>query len=107
MQFNVDIGKIANKLDFEKEDVEMLLEVFYESSLENLNILEKAIKNIDLEDVIQASHSIKGSSSNLLLEEIASLAKEIELNAKDNNIAFDYVQKYLELSNMIKNLISE
>lgn len=103
MSYKIDVDILCNKLNFDKEDVAMLLDVFVECSQESLYKLSNAIRLNDFNLIYKASHAIKGSASNLLLEEIALLAKEIEYNAK-NSADFDYVQKSKELEELIISL---
>ena len=44
MTNNLDLQKIADELDFDLEDVEMLLEVFVESAEESLNTLDDVVQ---------------------------------------------------------------
>lgn len=103
MSFNVDIEDIATQLDFDTEDVEMLLEVFLESSMESLEQMNEAVKSNDYTALYQCAHGIKGSAANIILKDIAQLAKEIELNAKENN-PLDYASKVNTLSSMINSI---
>lgn len=103
MAYNVDVENIANELDFDVEDIEMLLEVFLESSKESLEQMEDALNSNDLETLYQSAHGIKGSASNILLNNISDIAKDIELNAK-KNIDMDYKGKVAELSNLINSI---
>lgn len=103
MPFNVDVENIATQLDFDIEDVEMLLEVFLESSKESLEEMNEAIKNDDLTALYQCAHGIKGSAANIILKDISEVAKEIELNAKENN-QIDYSSKVNELTTMINSI---
>ena len=104
MGLSIDVAELAQRLEFEKEDVEMLLEAFYEGAIENIEILENAIKEKDYETIASAAHSIKGSAANLLLDEIALLAKEIELSAKSQDGSYDYTQSYKDLETMLQSL---
>ena len=79
----VDLQKIADELEFDLEDVEMLMGVFIESAEESLKVLEIAIADKDYESIFTSAHSIKGSSANLKLIEIYELSKEIEFSAKE------------------------
>lgn len=75
MSYKVDLQKIADELEFDLEDVEMLFESFMESTEENMNVLRNAINTNDLELIFKSAHSIKGSAANLILMEISNLAK--------------------------------
>jgi len=85
----IDLQLIANELEFDLEDVQMLLEVFLESSKEEVAKLYEGLQNNDLKTIYGSAHAIKGSSANLLLNEISELAKEIELKAR-NEEEYDY-----------------
>ena len=100
MNENIDLQKIADELDFDLEDVEMLMEVFIESAEESLVSLKKAIDIVDYENIFMSAHSIKGSSANLMLNDISTLAKEIEFSAH-KLIDIDYVSKFDTLQKMI------
>lgn len=96
----IDIKQLAQSLDFDVEDVQMLLEVFFQSAQDNLNQLQIALKQDDYETLALASHSIKGSAANLELDEISSVALEIEKAAKAKQ-SIDYAQKIQQLQNMV------
>jgi HPt (histidine-containing phosphotransfer) domain-containing protein len=103
MKYNIDLNKLADKFDFEIDEVEMIVETFLKTSKKNLDDIQKAIENDDKKKLSQAAHSLKGSSSTLQLTEIAELAKEIELNAK-NNENIDYQNQYKQLKELINNI---
>jgi len=103
MSKNLDLQKIADELDFDLEDVEMLLEVFIESTDESLAQLKESVKTNNYEDMFNAAHAIKGSAANLTLNDISDLAKTIEINAKESNV-FDYENLLEELIQKIENI---
>jgi len=103
MNTNIDLQKIAHELDFDIEDVEMLVDVFKETAQESLVKMKEAIKNNNFEDIFTSAHSIKGGAANITLNEISSLAEDIELNARAKN-SIDYLEKYNKLENMLSNL---
>ncbi len=106
MKYTVDLQKIANELDFDLEDIKILLEVFLNSAKNSLNKMEKAIKANNNEDIFYCAHDIKGSSLNLRLTNISNLSKEIETIAK-NNENIDYQSKYENLKQIITNITWE
>jgi len=97
---NIDLQKIADHLDFDLEDVVMLIEVFKEGAIESLKTMEKAIESNDLDTVYKSAHSIKGSSANLTLNDISNIAKDIEINAKEAK-EFNYQVSYNQLEKLI------
>ena len=100
---NIDVQKIADELDFDFSDVEMLLEVFIETAKETLISLDKAILENDFENMFMLSHAIKGSAANLLLEDIVKLAKEIECESKEKK-HINYKELYKRLLNEVEKL---
>lgn len=103
MSYIIDLQKIADELEFDLEDVAMLIEVFLESVDINMQELKNAIANNDLELIFNVSHAIKGSSSNLLLTDISSIAAKLESNSRaGNNISYE--QSYEELALLIDSI---
>ncbi len=103
MSYKVDLQSIADELDFDLEDIEMLLEVFLESAKESLEILKEAVQSDDKESIFTSAHAIKGSASNILLDKISDIAKYMESNARESN-DIDYKTKYEELEYLILNI---
>jgi len=103
MRYRIDLQKIAEGLDFDLEDVEMLIEVFLESAKENLQILKVAINSGDMEATFKSAHAIKGSAANLTLNEISDIAKEIEQNAR-KEYTIDYQGEYKKLSSLLDDI---
>jgi len=100
MSYTIDLQKIADELDFDLEDVEMLLEVFLESASESLAELKNGIESNNFETIFHAAHAMKGSASNLTLHEISDIAKELELTARAENDV-----NYQEYYNKLKSLV--
>jgi len=103
MSLNIDLNKIAEELEFDLEDVEMLMDVFLETASENLEKMQKGIENNNFEDIYKSAHSIKGSSGTLTLNDIYELSAFIENSARES-IQIDYNSKFIELKNLINSL---
>ncbi len=103
MQNTLDLQKIADELEFELSDVEMLVTVFIETAEESLDAMQTAIVNNDYACIYKTAHSIKGSAANLLLVDISSLAKTLECEAS-NSKQINYEELFLKLSDEIKRL---
>jgi len=103
MVYNINLQDIADKLDFDLEDVEMLLEVFLESAQESMSSLEEAVKENNLEQIFKAAHAIKGSAANLTLNEISDLAKDMEHSAREEESA-QYGSMFENLKKLIDNI---
>jgi HPt (histidine-containing phosphotransfer) domain-containing protein len=97
----IDIEKIANELEFEIDEVEMLVGLFIESAYEELGKMKNAIEKKDFETLYKSAHTIKGSAANLMLEDISTTAKQIEFDAR-SEIDKDYMSEYLKLDQAVK-----
>ena len=106
MSYKIDLQVIADELEFDLEDVEMIMDSFLENTKINLASLGEAIKSNDFEQIVRSTHAIKGSALNLLLDDIGNLAKEVELNAMDKK-SIDYLKLYDELRLLIKGIKDE
>ena len=98
----MNIEKIAKDLDFEIEDVMMLLEVFLVTSKKSLENIFNAIESEDYETIYKAAHSIKGSAANLLLEDISEQASNIEKNARNKELV-----NYTKLGTKLESYITK
>ena len=96
----LDLQKIADELEFDLEDVEMLLEVFLEGAQENLAELKNGIDSNNFETIFRAGHAIKGSSANLTLNNISDIAKKIEYDARAGE-SINYQEHYTKLKSLI------
>ena len=103
MQDRLDIQKIADELEFDLSDVEMLLDVFIETAEESLEVLDTAISTVNYSEICSASHSIKGSAANLKLLQVSELAKELEVAANTKK-EIDYNKKLLQLVDEINKI---
>ncbi|HIP03302.1 MAG TPA: Hpt domain-containing protein [Campylobacterales bacterium] len=80
---------LAELLEFDLEDVEMLVDMFLTDTKESLENIESTIESNDFEQMKNIAHGIKGSALNLMLSEIAEVALEIEQSAKTKS-SIDY-----------------
>ena len=103
MNEKIDLQKIADELDFDLEDITLILEVFLEGAKENLNLLKNAIERDDLEAIFKAAHGIKGGAANLTLNKIVEISKYIESSAR-NSEYIDYEKSYKSLKILIEDI---
>jgi HPt (histidine-containing phosphotransfer) domain-containing protein len=78
--------ELAENLGLEEEEYLELLELFVETTASNLDKLQSGLADGDSGEVSEAAHTIKGSSANLGLKEIAESAKGIEERARQNDL---------------------
>ncbi len=97
------VEKIAQELEFDPEDVEILLSMFTENAKESLQQMSQAIMHHDLLTIQNSAHAIKGSAANLMLQPISEKAREIEEAAKAGK-TLDYLGLFQELETMIEEM---
>lgn len=85
----MDIKAMAANLEMEYGEFVELLGLYVEKSSSAIERLEYSVKSGNLQEVVEASHSIKGSSGNLGFMDMYEIAKEIEMNGRENNLDLD------------------
>ncbi len=99
----MNMQHIADILEFDLEDVEMLVDMFLTDAKASLENVESLIASNDFEQMKNISHGIKGSASNLMLEEIREVAVEIEDLAKTKTSA-NYHALFEKLEHELKTI---
>jgi HPt (histidine-containing phosphotransfer) domain-containing protein len=77
---------LADNLDLEEDEYIELLNLFLDTTRENLTKLQSGVDGNNTRQVVEAAHTIKGSAANLGLEKIAAVAQAVEMNARQNNL---------------------
>ena len=90
----VDVGKLAEELMLDEEQIIHLMQVYCKKMEESLIELKEAIAENDFKIINLLAHSIKGSSSNFRIEDIVSLAYELEKAAYAKDEKFDFKTVY-------------
>jgi len=83
----MNIKKMADALELSKEEYVELVKLFVETSRNDIERLVAAICNRESEKAAQAAHSIKGAAVNLELTEVSKIAKKLEMEAREGNLA--------------------
>ena len=80
------LASMEETLGLDTEECREILSLFIETTLSDLDALERAIRRRDLSAALQASHSIKGAAANLGLDEISSFAGGVETKARNGTL---------------------
>ena len=86
---HLDTAKLAELKELMGEDFYGLLDTYLSGSQDRIDALQAAVQNSDIKSVIQAAHSLKGTSSNLGALYLAKLCDELARQAqqdKNNNL---------------------
>ena len=78
----MNVKELSENLGLEEDEFLDLVKLFVGTSTSNLTDLEKALETGNIEEVVKASHSLKGAAGNLGFQEIYERAKLIETNAR-------------------------
>ncbi len=99
----IDIEALAEALEFDLEDVEILLELFVENAQVSLANIEEAIEGNDILTIQNEAHAIKGSAANLMLVDVQDMAREME-NAARENRKINYLSLFSQIEEKIETL---
>ena len=91
----MEINKLAENLGLEQDEFNEIFEIYIESTNNDLEELIAAINSGDAEKAHEKTHSIKGASGNLGMDELFELAKEIDDQDRNNSLS--------RLDNLVKN----
>ncbi len=83
----MDIKALADNLGLEEDEYLELADLLVDTGLVDLSNMESAVKAGDSDAAAKAAHSIKGASGNLGIMDIYELAKSIEAELRNNNLA--------------------
>ena len=83
-EITMDFMGLAERLGLEEDEFLELVALFVEKSTSDLGRLESAIDRADIGQVVETSHSIKGAAGNLGFMEIYDIAKEVEMDARQD-----------------------
>ena len=97
----VSAESLADKLGFDIEDVQALLNMFFNGLEEKIDELYRAEEAQDYQTMFTISHTIKGSSGNIGLNDIYNSSALIELNAREKN-KYDYKAQIKILQGLIE-----
>lgn len=81
----VNLERLANLTSGNRELQEELLDLFVKQAQTNLDDIEKALEIKDVSTVLAKAHKLKGSSANVAVKEMPTLAAELEDCTQQNN----------------------
>ncbi len=82
----MDIKELAENLELDLEEFNEIFEIYMETTSSDLQELKAALRDGDAERAHEKSHSIKGSSGNMGLDELYEIAKQIDDCARVNSL---------------------
>ena len=80
----MNLSTLATNLGLEEDEFFELVDLFVETATSDMTKLESAISHGVIEQTVEAAHSIKGAAGNLGFQDIYGLAKQIEMNARQD-----------------------
>lgn len=100
----VDTKAIADVLGIAEAHIPLLVGAFLDEAKGIISSLESAVEVNNFADITLHSHSIKGSSANLRLEEISTCALGLEQAGKTSDAGFDYKGESQKLKALIESV---
>ncbi len=88
----MDFKELGANLGLEEDEFIELVELFVETAAIDIKKMQSAFEKKNVQEVVEAAHSLKGSSGNLGFVDFSSIAKIVEENARQNSI--DAVDKH-------------
>jgi histidine phosphotransfer protein HptB len=83
----MDIKALADNLGLDEDEYLELVDLLVDTGMVDLSNMESAVKLGDSDAAARAAHSIKGASGNLGIMDIYELAKAVEAELRNNNLA--------------------
>ncbi len=80
----MNIRELAESIDVDEDTYLELLKLFYETSVADVDKIERGLKDGTARAVAEGAHSIKGAASSLGMTKISEKAKEIEMQGRQN-----------------------
>ncbi len=99
----MDFKTLASNLGLDEEDFAELVEIFIATSYNDIGKISLGLEKNNGEAVAQAAHSIKGAAGNLGFADLSSLAKDIEMSAKQDDFN-DLTGKADKINTMLKTI---
>jgi HPt (histidine-containing phosphotransfer) domain-containing protein len=96
----INIENLAKELEFDVEDIEILIELFVENAQVSLANIEEAIEANNIRLIGDEAHAIKGSAANLLLTDIQDMARDME-NAARENRKINYLSLFKQIEEQV------
>ena len=78
---------LMEKLGLNAEEMSELISLFVDTCRQDLQRMSAALERQDPRGVSEAAHSIKGAAGNMRFEQIYELARSIEEDARQRNLA--------------------
>lgn len=78
--------EMADNLGLELDEFNALVALFIETSRKDINQMTTALEHADADRMVELAHSLKGSAGNLGFVSISAEAKQLEINARNNNL---------------------
>ena len=83
----MDIKSLADNLGLDEDEYLELVDLLVDTGMVDLSNMESAVRLGDSDAAARAAHSIKGASGNLGIMDIYELAKAVEAELRNNNLA--------------------
>jgi signal transduction histidine kinase/CheY-like chemotaxis protein/HPt (histidine-containing phosphotransfer) domain-containing protein len=84
----IDTTQLLEVLDGDEHALNDMVEVFLQHSPQQIELLERAVEEGDVEEICRMSHSLKGAFAAIGARNLRDLAHEIEKRVKVGNVSY-------------------
>jgi len=95
------IERIVEILGIPATSIEKILKLYFEELPDILDVLDKAVEQIDYEKIEMASHTISGTSATYLLDNSKDIASKIEKASRKRKSNFNYKKEAKKLRDAV------
>lgn len=99
----IDFTLLAKNLELDLDDIYMLFEIFCDNANLIIQNIQISYDTKNLEELYRLAHTLKGSASNLALNEFVAKCKQLEDLCKVNDLA-NIESVIIEIKNMFDKL---
>jgi HPt (histidine-containing phosphotransfer) domain-containing protein len=99
----MNFKELGENLGLEEDEYRELIDLFIESGSADLQRLQTAMAENNVDQIIRSAHTIKGAAGNLGLKDIQETAGGIEKNAMGNQLG-DLAQAIQTLGTQFKTI---
>jgi HPt (histidine-containing phosphotransfer) domain-containing protein len=99
----MDYKNLASRLGFDIDEFLELVTLFVTTTVSDIDKIKIGVRQSNCQAAAAAAHSIKGAAGNLGFDDIFTLAKDMEIQAKEENL--DNFETYIkDLENKVNAL---
>jgi len=102
----IDLGVLHELFEIMEDDFVSVIESYLKSAPGLMHAIRDAVKEMDLDALVKAAHSLKSSSANVGAMELSTLAKELELKGREGQTS-GLIESYNRAADLFRKSAAE